>query len=67
MESIKIVSLTSILNDQLGHPCLFYPYPIVYNSSKDDVADHAPRVIDDVGVGRRFSWVVECVEDEWLD
>ena len=65
MDSPEVVSLRSIIDEELGYPNIFfglslYPDPVELTHPTPCLQE---RVIDDQGAGRLMSWIVERAEE----
>jgi hypothetical protein len=65
MDNPEIVSLRSIIDDELGHPNIFFDLnlcPEAVNITKDILCSHE-RIVDCGGGGRMMNWILN-IEDK---
>ena len=61
------MTLTEIINDQLGHPDIYgHPVALLVDAVPKTGCITAP-VVTDEGAGRTWAWMVELAEDYWED
>jgi hypothetical protein len=64
-DDIIITNLTTIINDELGHPDILYGHPYLVNTDALRQVKHPlPYAVTDEGAGQSFAWVAEIADDD---